>query len=209
MQIEKIDQLKDELALLEGKKSPAPVPEPAPVRSGVFDALLAAENRDRQERQKADAMNAKFKSCCDCYFTQPVIETVCSLCGTIPLMWLPATERPENRELDGLRTMAAEYSIEQLGVALRSGWCSNRPERERVAKNILAARIRQRDINEVRNKVSAATKEYEEQSKRQPEVAPRQRARELSSVYDRQLAAVRERMAELNGQMLSSERSMS
>src|ERR1041385_4072577 len=141
-----LHELKKEIAELEAQAArvqeqavpvtPAPVPEPAPVRSGVFDDLLAAESRDRQDRQKADAMNAKFKSCCDCYFTQPLIETACSLCGVVPILWLPATEYPENRELDGLREMAAEFTVEQLGIALRSGWCANRPERERAARNI-------------------------------------------------------------------------
>jgi hypothetical protein len=191
-----IDELKQELERLDGKP-PAPVEAPAPLRSGVFDAVLAAESRDQQERQKADAMNAKFKTCCDCYRVQPIIQAFCELCGIVPLMWLPATEYPENRELDGLRQMAAEFTVEQLKIALRAGWCSNRPERERVARNILAARIRQRDIQEVRDSVSAATAAYDEQNKRQPELPPKEKVRWLSAVYEQQSQEIQRQLAAL------------
>jgi hypothetical protein len=210
-----LHDLKKEIAELEAQAAkvqdqampvtPAPVPEPAPVRTGVFDDLLAAENRDRQERQKADAMNAKFKSCGDCYFVQPITQNACELCGAVPL-WLAATECPENRERDGLRTMAAEYTIEQLGAAMRSGWCSNRPERERVAKNILAARIRQRDIQEVRNRVAAAVNTFDQEDKRREILPPKERVRELATVYERQAAEIRQQLAELQKTMGSSER---
>lgn len=194
-----IDELKKELAELEGKTEQVQAVPEAQSAASVFDSLLAGyrERQEREARENAEAKNATLKSCGDCYFVQPVIQATCELCGAVPLTWLPAAEYPENRELDSLRTMATEYTIEQLNIALRSGWCSNRPERERVARNILAARIRLRDIQEVREKVAAATKAYDQESSRQPELPPKEKVRELTAVYDRQAAEIRRQIEAL------------
>jgi hypothetical protein len=55
----------------------------------------------------------------------------------------PATEYPEDLESDNLRNIADHATVEQLNQPRMAEWCAERPERERVVKNILAARLRQ------------------------------------------------------------------
>ena len=199
--------LKKEVAELEAQAAMAQQPvveEQAPVETpptntavtGAFDNLLAKhdERAQQDQRERAAHANQVSKTCGECYFVQQMVQNACELCGTVPLTWLPAAEYPENRELDGLRTMAAEYTIEQLTIALRSGWCANRPERQRAAENILAARIRLRDVQEVREKVAAATKAYDHESSRRSELPPKEKVRELATVYERQAAEIRRQL---------------
>jgi hypothetical protein len=153
--LEQIDSLKKELAAIEGQPVPEAVPvEPteeeriAEIVQGVKDYLAKSfQEMERDEPAKVAAANQKSKTCCECYFVQPLINAVCELCGAEPFTWMQAKEHPANRELDSLRE-AAKAPVDRLQTMLRSGWCSERPERERVVKNILAARLRQRDLQQ-------------------------------------------------------------
>ena len=128
--------------------SPAEVKESHSSKMKIYGYAKELEagrhNLEDGGQEQADATNQANKTCCECYFVQPVINAVCSLCGEVPVTWLPAKEYPANLELDNLREMAASATIEQLQNASRSGWC-DRPERERVIKNLLSARIWRRD----------------------------------------------------------------
>jgi hypothetical protein len=196
---QKIEELKAKLAALAPSQEPGIETPAAPLQTpvepkGVFDDLLSAESHARQERQleaQVAATNQKLKSCPDCFFTQSVNQYACELCGIVPAAWLAALEYPTNQEWNSLRTMAAKATIQELKIALRSGWCATNPERERTANNILAARIRQQDVKEVRDKVSTAVKAYDEQNKKQPELPPKEKVKWLSAVYDKQLAELK------------------
>jgi hypothetical protein len=98
---------------------------------------------ERDRREQADAANLSNKTCCECYRVQPVVNAVCSLCGAVPFDWMAAKEYPANLELDNLRNMAEHATIEQLSHPRLAEWSTERPERERVVKNLLAARLRQ------------------------------------------------------------------
>jgi hypothetical protein len=100
---------------------------------------------ERDRREQADAANLSNKTCCECYFVQPMVNAVCSLCGAVPFDWMPAKEYPANLELDNLRNMAEHATVEQLSQPRLAEWSIERPERERVIKNLLAARLRQSD----------------------------------------------------------------
>jgi hypothetical protein len=187
--MDKVNELKNELAQLEGRPlEPAPVaPDNTARVKGVFDHLLFESSEERQ--REVEAANLARKTCCECFRVQTVIAAVCELCGAVPVLWLPAAEFPENRELDGLRELAAEASIERLEIALRSGWCSARPERERVARNLLAARLRQHD----------AEQSYKERKELEP-VPQRSMAdqvRAATKFCDIQIARIDEQIAAL------------
>lgn len=157
-----LHELKKQIEELEAQASAQKIQEPVPsvpvqpeLRVSLLEQLLAdeqkrwlAENSPAAKRERADDANRVSKTCCECYCVQPVINNVCSLCGAEPFIWLPAAEYPENAEMDHLRKMAAEATVEELKLRLRSGWCSSSPERERVARNLLAARLRQRDAEQ-------------------------------------------------------------
>jgi hypothetical protein len=100
---------------------------------------------DRDRREQADAANLVSKTCSECYLVQPMVNAVCELCGAVPFDWMPAKEYPANLELDNLRNMAEHATIEQLSQPRLVEWSTERPERERIVKNLLAARLRQRD----------------------------------------------------------------
>jgi hypothetical protein len=124
----------------------APVTEQDHIAEQVagLKAMFAkmVQDLDRDEPAKVAADNLVSKTCTECYFVQPLINAVCELCGAVPFTWMPAREHPANQELDSLRD-GAKAPIDRLQNMLRSGWCSERPERERVVKNLLAAQLRQ------------------------------------------------------------------
>jgi hypothetical protein len=163
----KIDSLKKELATIEGQPEAVPVEltqeEHIAAEVAGLKALFAKMVRDldHDEPARVAADNLVLKTCCDCYSVQPVINAVCELCGSVPITWMPAREYPANRESDNLHD-AAKAPIDRVQTMLRSGWCAERPERERVVKNILEARLRQRDDQQKRfaaPKVTPATRE--------------------------------------------------
>jgi hypothetical protein len=110
-----------------------------------LEAGRHALESERDRREQADAANLSNKTCCECYRVQPVINAVCSSCGAVPFDWMPAKEYPANLELDNLRNMAQHATVEQLSEIRLVEWSTERPERERVVKNLLAARLWQRD----------------------------------------------------------------
>jgi hypothetical protein len=128
----------------------------------LFAKMVRDLDHDEPARVAAD--NLVLKTCCDCYSVQPVINAVCELCGSVPITWVPAREYPANRELDNLHD-AAKAPIDRVQTMLRSGWCAERPERERVVKNILEARLRQRDQHKklVAPKVTPTTRDISSQ----------------------------------------------
>jgi hypothetical protein len=200
-----LHELKKQIEELEAQASSQKIQEPVPsvpiqpeLRISPLEQLLAdeqkrwlAENSPAAKRERADAANRVSRTCSECYCVQPVINNVCSLCGAEPLIWLPAVEFPENAELDHLRKVAAEATVEELKLRLRSGWCSSSPERERVARNLLAARLRQRDA-EQEQKLRAEIVPEPEQRSMADQVRDASRYCDMQiEKLDRQLAALK------------------
>ncbi len=102
-----------------------------------------------------DANNA-FKTCCECFFVQPIGTYCCALCGIVPFYWMAAKEYPANPEMDDLRKLASEATVERLEELLKSNWAGHTPERERVTLNLLAVRLRQREQQEARENYERA-----------------------------------------------------
>jgi hypothetical protein len=102
-----------------------------------------------EEQDVIDA-NDTLKTCCECFFIQPIGSYCCALCGVVPFYWIAAKEYPANPEMDGLRKLASKADVEQLQELLESNWAYYTPERERVVLNLLAVRQRQREVQEAR-----------------------------------------------------------
>ncbi len=131
------DELRAELAALGAQQ---PVEKAAPAESDeeqvrrIFANILGLDGA--QERQRIE--DRTMQACSSCFLIQPRINTNCELCGGTE-RWLVPSEARKNAEHDMFVRMAAGYSIQDLRIALTSGWART-PERECVARLLLVSR---------------------------------------------------------------------
>jgi hypothetical protein len=103
---------------------------------GIFDDLLDLDGSKARERQRIE--DQTMHVCGACFTLQPRANVICELCGGSEV-WLVPSQARSNAEYLMFINMAANHSVEQLRVALHSGW-SHTPQRERVARLLLVSR---------------------------------------------------------------------
>jgi hypothetical protein len=127
----RIEQLKTELAVLEGQTVPNTDPEdPDAVLRAFFEREeTEAPKRETLRREEDNRLN---KLCANCYLRQPIANDSCPLCKEAPEVWLPSWELPIPKggrtEQEMLVEVAASYTVSQLLVASGSGWTSRGPD---------------------------------------------------------------------------------
>lgn len=146
----RLDDLRNEVAELEAQAKARQdgavqqdAQEPAPTSTdlglkGIFDALLYCDKAEEQKRQEIE--DATMHVCASCFLLQRQENATCELCRQSD--WLIPSEAKSNPEQEMFIRMAFGHSIEQLKIALHSGWART-PERERVARTLLMARENQ------------------------------------------------------------------
>lgn len=139
---QQLAELKTKLALLKGEQTDVSADEKPAASAAddleqvkrVFNAILGLDRV--QERQRIE--DQFMRVCGACFFLQQKENTSCELCGG-SAEWLVPSEARSNPEQEKFMRMAADYSVEQLRIALQSGW-SHTPQRERIARLILVSR---------------------------------------------------------------------
>jgi hypothetical protein len=124
------------IQLQEAGKEPAPIKEQeaeANLIKRIFDAILERDRSDSKQRQEEKTMRV----CTYCFRLQGKENATCELCGEAG--WLIPSVAKSNPEYEMFIRMAAGYTIEQLEIALYSGWART-AQREQVARRLLASR---------------------------------------------------------------------
>jgi hypothetical protein len=96
--------------------------------------LLSVDGAEERQREEDRTMRV----CAACFLLHSKTNTACELCGGSK-EWLVPSEARSNPEHDMFMRIAAAHTIEDLRIALRSGWAKT-PERERVARLLLVSR---------------------------------------------------------------------
>jgi hypothetical protein len=134
------DELRAELAALDGQQ---PADQAAPTDAEQADREMIRRvfadmfGWDRAEEQKREE-DRTLHVCKSCFRLQPRINTACELCSGSE-EWMVPSEAKSNPEQDMFIRMAADYTVDQLRIALQSGWAKT-PERERVARLLLVSK---------------------------------------------------------------------
>lgn len=142
----RLDELKQEVAELEAQANAQQNPlgseeQPAPAATDdleqvkrVFNAIMGLDGAEERKREEDRTRHI----CASCFLTQARTNTVCELCGD-SAGWLVPSQARKNAESDMFVRMASDYTVEQLRIALTSGWATT-PERQRVASVLLLSR---------------------------------------------------------------------
>ena len=132
------DELRAELAGLDGQ---LPADQAAPAAESeeeqitrIFAAMLGLDGAEERKREEDRTLHV----CESCFRLQPRTNIACELCGGTA-GWLVPSEARCNLEHDMFMKMSAGHSIEQLKIALQSGWAKTK-ERERFARLLLASK---------------------------------------------------------------------
>jgi hypothetical protein len=140
---QQLAELKTKLAQLKGEPTDIPANEEpaAPTATDdleqvkrVFNAILGLDRAEERQRIEDQTMHV----CGACFFLQRKENATCELCGG-SAGWLVPSEARKNAEFDMFIRMSFDYSVEQLRIALTSGWART-PERQRVAQLLLVSR---------------------------------------------------------------------
>lgn len=138
---QQLAELKTKLALLKGEQTDVSADEKPATSAAddleqvkrVFNAILGLDRVDERKRQEDQTMHV----CGACFLLQRKANATCELCGTA--RWLIPSQARKNAEHDMFIRMAAGYSIQDLRIALTSGWAAS-PEREQIARLLLSSR---------------------------------------------------------------------
>jgi hypothetical protein len=193
----RLNELKEEIAELEAKAKAQQNPlgsaeQAAPAATDdleqvkrVFNAILGMDQAQERHAVEDQSMGV----CGACFRLQSRANTVCELCGG-SAGWLVPSEARKNAESDMFIRMASDYSVEQLRIALQSGWTTT-PQRERVARKLLASR-----------EARLASQHQDRQTECDPEDSPRPMDSidlgRVATGYDRQLAEIDAKLEALN-----------
>jgi hypothetical protein len=152
--LEQINSLKAELAAIEGQPiTETAVGEQDRIAEQV-QGLKAMFDRMVQGDPQQPNKNTISKCCADCYLTQAIENDFCTLCGSTAKAWLLAEDeepdaagRAAYDERRMFKRMAAASSVQDLKIALRSGWART-PERQEFATRLLELRQAQKTRSE-------------------------------------------------------------
>lgn len=100
----------------------------------VFAAILGDRSDSKQRQEEEDST---MRVCAYCFRLQAKENATCELCGEAS--WLIPSVAKSNPEQEMFIRMAAGYTIEQLKIALYSGWAAHTKQREQVARKLLAS----------------------------------------------------------------------